>query len=225
LASFIKNIFSHQNGKVTNIRKLKNATDLIEGDTVRFKLHAPPLIKEKAFKVVAINTYRFESSQDTVFVLQGDSSRPVFLSIENNPDSFADSIELRLSVKITHHSVRQLFDENELSDVIDVEDRLIEIHRQVDTDAIDSKLAEYAGWTAPHYYREAFAVRGYHHTGDFRNKPIPEQGNSREEFDYYCLVSGDEKHVVEISVYNNNEDVMLTFVTDGNIIEDLLPGN
>jgi len=227
LADFIKNIFGNQENESANIRKLNHATDLLEGDSVRFKLHAPPLIKEKVFKVVSISTYYFESSQDTVFVLQGGggSSSRIFMSIENNPESFADKIEIRLSVMITHSSVRQLFDENDLSEVVDVEDRLVEVHRLMDTDSYDSKLSEYAGWTAPLYYREAFAVRGYHLQGDFRNKPIPQQSYSREEFDYYCLVSSDEKHVVEISVYNDNEDVMLTFVTDGNIIEELLPGD
>ena len=205
-------------------RELKSAIDLMLGDSVTFKLHAPPLIKEKTFKVVAINTYDFESSTDSEFVLQGSSRTPIYMSIENN----SDSVEIRLSVMLKHSTVRTLFSENELAEVIDNEDGLVEIHRLVDTDAVGSKLAEYAGWTAPKYYRQAFGVRGYHHKDDFRNKSIPQKKAQHEknceEFDYYCLVSSDEKHVVEIAIYNDNEDVMLTFVTDEQIIEELLRG-
>jgi len=217
LADFSKNVFGNQDSYPAMNKGLNTVIDLMLGDSVKFKLHAPPLIKEKTFKVFAINTYDFESSTDTEFVLRGPSRTTIYMSIENN----SDIVEIRLSVRLKHSTVRTLFDENELAEVIDNEDGLVEIHRLVDTDAVGSKLAEYAGWTAPKYYRQAFGVRGYHHKDDFRYKTIPQVKQNCAEFDYYCLVSSDEKHVVEIANYDDSEDVMLTFVTDEQIIEEL----
>ncbi len=221
MAGIIQKAAGNQSISSVNTREVHNASDLTIGDFVTFKLHAPPLIKEKTFKVASINTYNFESSTDTEFVLQGATRAPIYMSVENN----SDSVEIRLSVMLKLGFVRKLFDENELAEVVDNEDDLIEMHRLIDTDAIGSKLAEYAGWTAPLYYRQAFGVRGCRYKGDFRNAPVTQSGLSCDEFDYYCLVSSDERHVVEIAVYNYSENVMLTFVTDGEIIGELRKGS
>ena len=112
MADFIKNVFGNQDSDPAMARELISAMDLMVGNSVKFKLHAPPLIKEKSFKVVAINTYDFESSTDTEFVLQGSSRTPIYMSIENN----SDTVEIRLSVMLKHSTVRTLFDENELAE-------------------------------------------------------------------------------------------------------------
>ena len=188
---------------------------------VKFKLYAPPLIKSQTFKIESINTYDYNSSSDTEFVLQGSNRTPVFMSIETDQISS----ELRLSVKLTRNIVKQLFDLDEFAEIFDNEQGPVVVHRIIDTDAVGSKLQKYAGWTAPLYYRQAFAVKGYYHKGDYRNKEIPQSKNNCDEFDYYCLVSNDEFHAVEIEVYDDGEEVMLTYVTDDQIIEELWPGS
>ncbi len=220
---FFKKAFGGGGDKDTPPRHLEHPRDLNVNDLVKFKQYGPQLLQEDMFKIEAVNTYHYKSSKEFEFVLRGSTDHTIFLIIDDTDDG----AKMRMSVKLPRDIWEQLFDEGALAPVIDEEHGQIEVKRRVDPDAEDggAALAFLTGWTAPEYVRESFAVRGYYHNGDYRNKAIPDSADDGEEFDYYGLESKDEQYALEIEVYDDDTDVLVTYVTDVSLIEEMWPGS
>lgn len=220
MAGFFKNLFGSNDTESPPQRQLNHPRDLNVGDLVKFKLYAPPLIAGHTFKVNAVNTYDYKSGLETEFTLQGSVSQAVFMTIENTDEGS----EVRLSVKQPRNIIEKLFDLDQFADIFDNESGPVSIERQTNPDDPGHALDDLQGWTAPVYHRQTFAARGYYHNGDYRNGTIPQDSDNCEELDYYGLLSDDEKHEVEIEIFDDDEDVLLTLVSDESIIEELWPG-
>lgn len=192
-------------------RTLTRAADLDVGDMVRFKLYAPGFLAGATFEVGAVNTYEYESGKECEFVLKG-LSRQLYLTV----DPSADEEPLRLSVRIVRDEIAALFDMDAFAEVFDREEG--EVRLSCSRGAVPQGLE---GWCAERYVRTAFAVPAYFFNGDYRKASLPEEGG--EGLDYYALTSGDEGHAVEIEVFDGDEDVLLTLITEPGLIEELWP--
>lgn len=221
MASFFKKMFGSTSSDTPAQRQLNHPRDLNVGDMVKFKLYAPPLIAGQSFKVESVNTYDYKGGSETEFTLRGAISQSFFMTVENT-DEGAD---VRLSLKIKRNVVEQLFNLDQFAEIFDNQQGPVHIERTVNPDEASHQLSELSGWTAPKYHREVFAMRGYFHEGDYRDKNVPNDTDRCEELDYYCIVSDDETRAVEIEVFDDDEDVMLTIISDDNIIEELWPGS
>jgi len=191
-------------------RMLTRPADLDVGDMVRFKLYAPGFLAGSVFEVSAVNTYEYEAGQECEFVLKGVSSRQLYLTVDTEKD------RLRLSVRIVRDEVEAVFDMNVFPDTFDREEGEVRLNCRATAAPKDLD-----GWCADTYIRTAFAVPAYFFDGDFRKATLPE--DSGEGLDYYALTSGDERHAVEIEVFDGEEDVLLTLIAEPELIEELLP--
>lgn len=230
--SFFKKVFNRGADKNAP-RHLEHPRDLNVNDMIKFKQYGPQLLQQEMFKVDEVNSYHYRSGKEFEFVLRSSSgadsrsgnttNHTLFLTIDDSDDD----PKMRMSVKVPRQIWQQLFEEAALALVIDQEQGHIVVKRRVDPDRVDSShpLAFLAGWTAPEYIRESFAIRGYYYKGDYRNKAIPDNADDCEELDYYGLESNDEKFALEIEVYDGDTDVMVTYVTDVLLIEEMWPGN
>ena len=220
--SFLKSMFGGGDEKAPP-RQLEHPRDLDVGDLVKFKLYAPPLIQNDMFKVEEVNTLHYAGDNKEIeFVLRDSASEhTIFMFVEESEDG----LELRLSVKLTRDIWEELFGADELSPVVDDERGHVVVKRLIDPDTTEGPLAFLSGWTAPEYIRESFAVRGYYHTGDYRNKPLPDTTDNCEELDYYGLESKDENYALEVEVYDSDTDVLVTMITDVSLIEEMWPAS
>ncbi|MBL1276468.1 MAG: hypothetical protein COB30_010295 [Ectothiorhodospiraceae bacterium] len=219
---FLKKMFGGAS-KDAPPRLLEHPRDLNVNDLVKFKSYGPQLLQEDMFKVEEVNTYHYNNSKEFEFVLRGSTEHTIFLSIEDSDGG----PKMRMSVKVPRNIWEPLFGDGALGPVIDEEGGHVEVTRCTDPDSVnsDDALAFLAGWTAPEYIRESFAVRGFYHKGDYRNKSIPEDADDCDEMDYYGLESKDEKYALEIEVYDDDTDVLVTYMTDVTLIEEMWPGS
>lgn len=214
-------VFGGGADKETPPRLLDHPRKLNVGDMVRFKQYAPRLLQEDMFRVEEVNTCHYKSGKEFEFVLRGTSQYTLFLTVEESDDG----PRMRLSVKLPRDIWEELFEEGHLSSVIDEEQGQVIVRRRVDPDTSTGALSFLAGWTAPEYIRESFAIRGYYHKGDYRNKTIPDDADDSEELDYYGLESKDEKFALEVEVYDEDTDVLVTLITDVSLIDEMWPGS
>ncbi|MDH5232747.1 MAG: hypothetical protein OEZ58_17005 [Gammaproteobacteria bacterium] len=214
--SFLKGMFG---SKDKQVRVLTHPQDLQTGDLVRFKLYAPQPLPGQLFEVKSINTYDYQSSSETEFVLRSPTNDTAFLTVAETDSG----LSVQLSRRITREIVGQLFDLNEFANIFDVapDQAGVSIKRQLNPDENASALADLSGWTANQYTRNEYAVRGYFYEGDYREKPIPSEPG--DELDYFGLVSDDENFAVSIEVYDGSDEVSLIVLTDENIIEEMWP--
>lgn len=221
MAGFFKNLFGADSKDASSTRKLNHPRELAVGDLVKFKIYAPALIAGQTFKVEAIGTYDYKSGTETEFTLRGSISQTLFMTVENTDEGS----DIRLSLAQPRKVIQQLFNLDQFAEIFDNEQGPVRIDRIVNPDDTGHDLGELCGWTAPSYHRQTFGLRGYFHEGDFRNRTVPNDTDQCEELDYYCLLSDDERHAVEIEVYDDDEDVFLTLITDLDVIEELWPGS
>jgi|GEM_PF-246650 len=200
-------------------RQLDSAGQLATGDLVKFKLLAPPLLAGQTFKVDEVNTYQYEHSSETEFVLRGSPRRTLFMTVDSGEDDPA----LRLSVKLSRAEVASLFDLDQFARVFDQEGGEVIIHRQHAPDEPGHLLADLQGFTAPEYVRTPFAITAYFCKGDFRERRKELDEADGEALDYYCLTSTDEHYAIECEVYDGDDDVMCTLIEDIRLIEELWP--
>ncbi len=201
-------------------RKLESPKDLAIGDIVSFKLYAPPALCAKPFEVSEVNTYDFEDGIKAELILKAADGTLVFLSYESD-----DGVEsLCLSQKINRSAVEMLFDLAEFSEILDNEQGVVSLNLRCTEAELPDQLQHLQGFLAATYHRESFSERGYFHKGDFRLTGIPDFAEG-EELDYYSVVSADEKHEVEIEVWDDDTDVSITLVTDTQLIEEMWPAN
>jgi len=201
-------------------RKLESPKDLALGDIVSFKLYAPPALGAKPFEVTEVNTYEFEDGNQAELILKAADGTIIFMSYETD-----DGVELlSISQKINRSEVEMLFDLDEFSDILDKEQGAVSLSLRIIEAEIPKQLQHLQGFLASSYHRESFSERGHFYKGDFRLSGIPGFAEG-EEFDYYNVVSADEKHEVEIEVWDDATDVSITLVADTQLIEEMWPGN
>ncbi len=207
--------------KARSERQLDHPSQLTTGDLVKFKLLAPPLLAGQTFKVDEVNTYHYEHSVETEFVLRGSPRRTLFMTVDINEDDPA----LRLSVKLSRAEVASLFDLDQFARIFDQEEGEVIIHRQHAPDEPGHLLADLQGFTAPEYVRTAFAITAYFCKGDFRERREALDEADGESLDYYCVTSADERHAIECEVYDGDDDVMCTLIEDTRLIDELWPAS
>ncbi len=206
------------NDKKDISRKLESPKDLMSGDIVSFKLYAPPALCAKPFEVSEVNTYEFEDGNKAELILKAADGTLVFLSYESE-----DGQEyLSVAQKIKRNEVEMLFDLDEFGLILDQEQGAVSLNLAVPESDLPSQVQHLQGFLAPSYHRETFSERGFFYKGDFRLTGIPGFAEG-EEFDYYNVVSSDEKHEVEIEVWDDETDVSITLVADPSLIEEMWP--
>lgn len=205
--------------KAKSERRLDSPSQLTTGDLVKFKLLAPSLLAGQTFKVDEVNTYHYEHSVETEFVLRGSQRRTLFMTV----DTSEDDPTLRLSVKLTRAEVASLFNLDQFAKIFDQEGGELIIHRQHAPDEPGHPLADLQGFTAPEYVRTAFAITAYFCKGDFRERQQELDDAAGESLDYYCITSADERHAIESEVYDGDDDVLCTLIADTQLVEELWP--
>ena len=179
-------------------RSLTHPSQLQQGDVINFNdsFALPEQVRGRSFEVSEVNGYEFEDEIVTEFLLQGESSTPLFLSVVDDDEDY-----LNLSVKILRADVEKLFDLDNFADVFDGDGHTV-LNRIGEPDHLSR-------WTAPVYRQEEMAERGYYLRGDRRKTTTRHEGG--EVFDYYLLVSDDREYSVEAEVYDGGEtDVALS---------------
>jgi len=199
-------------------RKLESPKDLAVGDIITFKLYAPPALCAKPFEVSEVNTYDFEDGNKAEMLLKAADGTIVFLSYETD-----DGKELLcLSQKINRSEVEALFDLDEFGAILDNEQGAVSLNLRFAEADLPDHLQHFQGFLGSTYHRESFSERGYFHKGDFRVTGIPDFAEG-DELDYYSAVSPDEKHEVEIEVWDDDTDVSITLLTDVSLVEEMWP--
>ena len=208
MKNLFKAVFSKNNETVA--RELNHPRDLQTGDIIKFQYLPQSDLSNKQFEISNINTYDFEDRNLTEFTLTGDNKDAIYL-IVNETD---DEPFLSLSKKIQRPDVEKLFDLDEFSELFDNEDHSL-LNRLNEPENLEN-------WTANQYRQEIFAEGGYFHKGDYRNKIIPEDENSGDDFEYYLAIDDSRKHVVEAEVYDDGEtDVIITLRLPLTSIEEM----
>jgi len=208
----MKNLFKAVFSKKDEIetRELNHPRDLQTGDIIKFQYLPQNDLSNRQFEVSNINTYDFEDRNLTEFTLTGDNKDAIYLII-NETD---DEPFLSLSKKIQRPDVEKLFDLDEFSELFDNEDHSL-LNRLEEPKNLEN-------WTAKQYRQEIFAEGGYFHKGDYRNKPVPVDENSGDDFEYYLAIDDNRKHVVEAEVYDDGEtDVIITLRLPLSSIEEM----
>lgn len=214
MASFIKSIFGGK--EKTPTRHLTHPREFACGDIVKFKLFTPPPLANDNFTIAEVNTYDYQSGNETEFVLRGTGNQTLFMGIDESDDE----VELRISIKLPRTVVEKLFDLEQFSVIFDDEQAQLTLNKDLNLESDWSWLTE---WTAPQYNQNSHSVRGYYHKGDYRNKTLSDSADDSDELDYYSLISDDENHYIEVEVFDGDTDVMVTRLFSQDDIEEMWP--
>lgn len=212
MSSFIKGLWSRTK-KEAEVRRLDHPRDLQSGDLLQMSdsFGLPAELRNQTFKVVGITTYQWEHSYSTTFALQSTTDDTVDLTIEED----AGRSTAAFSFSVNRDIVEQLFDLDAFGTIFD------------DESATSLELVDAAGkddLVAESYHQEAAGERGFFYNEDYRASGPPAHEGVGEPFDYYCLVSDQETHAVEVEVYQGGEtEVCLTVYRDVTDIKDLWP--
>jgi len=199
--------------KKSEKRVLNHPRDLQAGDLVKFKLFAPDPLNSGMFEVAGINTYDYKTEKETEFVLKNATGTILFMTVDVDDQETS----IQFSRKITRQDVSRLFSLDEFAQIFDVtpDEGQVTLKRQEHDDAT------FNSWTAPSYVRTEYSSRGYYYEGDYRQGVTP--SNEDNEFDLYVLTSDDEKYAVSIEVYDDGDEVSLSLIDDGGLIEEMWP--
>ncbi|WP_286262808.1 hypothetical protein [Thalassotalea atypica] len=211
--SFLKSIFSKEKPQ----RAVKSVSDLRVNDMIVLtdSFALPENLRNQQFQVTSINTYEFEHKNQLEWVLTGPSNIELFLSLEVD-----DTTELKISLKVEHEDVENLFDLDQFSTVFN-EPGHAELVFQSDTPKTQ-------GWTDNHYRQHVFAKVGYFHRKDHRSESLSKyEGNGAgEQFELYTLYNEHQSHGVDIEVWNDGDtDVFLILYRPLTDIVDMYPGS
>ncbi|WP_394203360.1 hypothetical protein [Shewanella waksmanii] len=214
---FLKSIFGK---KEQPKRQLNHVSHLQVGDMISLddSFALPPALRGQQLRVEAINTYEYQRSQRSEWVLKGHSNDTIFLSLDEDDESY-----LSLSIKIPRSIVEQLFDLDEFSVIFEEDDTA-----QLVTLPLEGEIqSQYGQWLGKQYHQHQFAQFGYFHRQDYRGMKPPQDshGATGEPFEAYLLLDDEEKSAVEVEVYEGGEtDVMLTLYRPLTDIRDFWPG-
>lgn len=217
MAGFLKSLFGNKK-EADVVRHLTHPKQLAKGDLVKFKLFTPAPLAGESFTIDEVNTYDFQSGNETEFVLRGSGKQTLFMTVDESDDE----VELRISVKMPRTVVEQLFNLDQFSEIFDAEEP-VRLKRTGDPSSFDQQWSWLTNWTADFYTQNAKSVRGYFHKGDYRQQTLPNSADDADELDYYSLISDDEKRYIEIEVYDGDTDVMVTRLLEENDIEEMWP--
>lgn len=211
--SFFKSIFK----KPTHERKLNDVKELTLGDILVMSdsFGLPSALRAQEFQVSAVNSYEFEHKTQVEWVLQGNNSIELYLTLDID-----DKTYLKFSLKILHQDVESLFDLEQFSDVFD-EPGNAQLERL--NDNINT-----SGWTSERYQQSSYAQVGYFHRKDYRTDDIsPYQGkDSGEQFELYALFNEAQDKGLDIEVWQDGDtDVFLTLFRPTTDIVDMYPGS
>lgn len=175
----------------------------------------PEILRNQQFQVSAINSYEFEHSVDTEWVLTGAMATQLYLSLDVD-----DQTHLKFALKIAHEDVETLFDLDEFSAVFDEPGQAF-LTRQSDT-----QLS--SGWSAEEYQQCLFAKVGYFHRKDHRTQTLSsyEGKDAGEQFESFRLLNHDQSRGLDIEVWDDGDtEVFLTLYRPLSDIVDMYPGS
>lgn len=198
-------------------RQLNDAKDLKKGDmfTVIDSFAYPQWLKGQTLRVIDIQTYQYQHSSDTEFVLETNNGQAVFLQIEQDDgEQWAN-----FSIKIQRDEVDEIFTLDEFARIFD-EESLTHV-------TVQNTPERFMQFLAKSYQQSESPFVCYFHNKDFRSQPLPryeEEGG--EPCEMICLESPDEKHSLNIEIWDGGEtEVSLTLTRPITDIIDLFPGD
>lgn len=207
-------------------RQLNHASDLRQGDmfTVIDSFAYPSWLKGQTLKVASVQTYQYQGGADFEYVLESESGKVVFLQIEQDDgEEFA-----HFSIKIQRNDVDDIFTLDEFARIFD-EEQLTQIETR-------AKPAEFQNFLANSYQQDEAPYVCYFYNTDYRGKSLPVyqderyqdtcyQDKSGEVCEVIALTSPDEKHSINIEIWDGGEtEVSLTLTRPISDIVDLFPG-
>ena len=182
-------------------RQLTHPQQLQVGDIIQLddSFALPAQLRGQQLEVTQVNTYEYEHHRQPEWVLRGTGKELLFLALEKD-----DEEQLVFSIKIKRDQVDRLFDLDNFAELFDEPGNCVLTRT--------GELDELSGWYADTYRQDEFARFGYFHQRDFRAKaPSRYDGEDQgDPFELYGLTSDDERHAIEVEVYEGGEtDVTL----------------
>ncbi|ASM48340.1 hypothetical protein PESP_a0046 [Pseudoalteromonas espejiana DSM 9414] len=198
-------------------RQLNHASELKKGDmfTVIDSFAYPSWLKGQSLRVIDIQTYQYQHSSDTEFVLETNSGQVVFLQIEQDDgEQFAN-----FSIKIQRDEVEQIFGLDDFARIFD-EESLTNIQ-------VQNTPERFTQFLAKSYQQTESPYVCYFHNKDFRGQSLPRyEQEGGEPCEMICLASPDEGHGLNIEIWDGGEtEVSLTLTRPITDIVDLFPGD
>ncbi|TQV88517.1 hypothetical protein [Aliikangiella coralliicola] len=192
--------------KEETVRKLERPEDLKVGDMFELvdSFGLPRELRGQSFRIAEINSYEYQHEKETEFLLEGPSGEAFHMTIENDDGERW----VNFTVKVERDEVESLFDMDAFSQVFDEEPGNPVIN-------VVNESNDYERWLAESYRIEGDWSRGYFHKGDYRSKTYSkyEEDEKGEPFECVSLVSDDDMHSVEISVWSDGETEVNLCVT------------
>lgn len=198
-------------------RQLSHASDLKKGDmfTVIDSFAYPAWLKGQTLRVIDVQTYQYQHSSDTEFVLETNTGQVVFLQIEQNDgEQWAN-----FSIKIQRDDVDEIFGLDEFSRIFD-EESLTHI-------IVKNTPERFMQFLADSYQQSESPYVCYFHNKDFRGQTLPRyEQDGGEPCEMICLASPDDGHSINIEIWEGGEtEVSLTLTRPISDIVDLFPGD
>ncbi len=102
--------------KETPVRQLKHPSELQKGDMISLddSFALPAHLRGQQLRVEAVNTYEYQRSQSTEWVLKGHSGEAIYLGLDEDDETW-----LAFSLKISRAQVDALFDLDDFSAIFD----------------------------------------------------------------------------------------------------------
>lgn len=211
--SFLKRLFK----KKEDERQVNSAEELKIKDIIVLtdSFALPESLRKQQFQVSAINCYEFESDTQTEWVLQGANNLELYLTIENDDQTY-----LKFALKIQHQDIESLFDLDEFATVFDEPGEAFLEKKS------DSSLT--SGWSSPQYQQQVFAKVGYFHRRDNRTESLSayEGNEAGEQFELYSLLDEEQSRGIDIEVWQDGDtDLFITLYRPTSDIIDIFPGS
>jgi hypothetical protein len=211
--SFLKRLFN----KKEDERQVNSAEELKIKDIIVLtdSFALPESLRTQQFQVSAINCYEFESKTETEWVLQGENNLELYLTIENDDQTY-----LKFALKIQHEDIESLFDLDEFATIFDEPGQAF-LERKS-----DSSLT--SGWSSSQYQQRVFAKVGYFHRKDNRTESLSayEGNEAGEQFELYSLLDEEQSRGIDIEVWQDGEtDLFITLYRPTSDIIDIFPGS
>ncbi|AUL74216.1 hypothetical protein ATS72_011705 [Pseudoalteromonas sp. 13-15] len=198
-------------------RQLNHASELKKGDmfTVIDSFAYPLWLKGQTLRVIDVQTYQYQHSSDTEFVLETNSGQVVFLQIaQEDGEQWAN-----FSIKVQRDEVDDIFTLDEFARIFD-EELLTHI-------AVKNTPERFMQFLAKSYQQTESPFVCYFHNKDFRGQSLPRyEQDGGEPCEMICLESPDEGHSLNIEIWDGGEtEVSLTLTRPITDIVDLFPGD
>jgi len=211
--SFLKRLFK----KDEPHRQVNKAAELRKDDIIVLtdSFALPESLRNQQFQVTAVNSYEYENSVDTEWVLTGTNDTELFLSLDIDDKTF-----LKFALKIAHEDVESLFDLDDFAAIFE------EPGEAFLTRKSDTPLSQ--GWTDAEYQQSLFAKVGYFHRKDHRSENLSsyEGKDAGEQFEAFRLLNQDQSKGVELEVWDDGDtEVFLTLYRPTSDIVDMFPGS